>query len=125
MQKKRNVETQLTPFSNHSYPFGPFPCFYPEKVSFPSLRIGIAHAFFERSDIIALLDIRAPSEYSRNASSSSVLSHSLVALFILFSDPFTSYSSIPFFLLSANARRRNDFSGLCVSMTMVQNSARD
>jgi len=29
------------------------------------------------------------------------------------------------FLLSADARRRNDFSGLCVSMTMVQNSARD
>lgn len=82
--------------------------------------------FFERSDIIALLDVRASSEHSRKASSSSVLSHS-AALFILFWDPCTA--PIPpylfFFLLSANARRRNDFSGLCVSMTMVQNSARD
>lgn len=53
--------------------------------------------FFERSDIIALLDVRAPSEHSRNASFSSVLSHSLAALFILFSDPCTSYSSLPLF----------------------------
>lgn len=55
--------------------------------------------FFERSDIIALLDVRAPSEHSRKASSSFVLSHSLAALFILFSDPCTSYSSLPFFFI--------------------------
>lgn len=99
---------------------------YPEKSSCPFSPGWNCARFFERSDIIALLDVRAPSEHSRKASSSFVLSHSLAALFILFSDPCTSYSSLPFFfLLSANARRRNDFSGLCVSMTMVQNSARD
>jgi len=85
--------------------------------------------FFERADIIALLDVRASSEHSRKASSSSVLSHSLAALFILFWDPCTTpippYLFFFFFFFSAHPRRRNDFSELCVSMTMVQNSARD